>query len=145
MMNTLILSTLTGTNVNNPSQVINQGWHGSQPFMTGCLVNTKTACSICSGLVIDVGVDDKNNLYSVTVEYNSVLWVRYCLLSKCLIALGDKVSLGTKIGITYKNLLRFEYCNKDVSDFPVRIGTRQLYKHDPAPVLFGQELLPGVS
>lgn len=144
-MTTRILSTLTGTNVITTNQVINQGWHGSQPFMTGCLINTQDAYSVCSGLVIDIGIDDKNNLYSVTVEYNSVLWVRYCLLSKCYVAIGDNVTLGTKIGTTFKRLLRFEYCNKDVSDFPVRINTKQLYKHDPTPILFGQELLPEVS
>ena len=144
-MMTAILSTLTGTNVSSPNTVINQGWHGSQPFVTGCLINTTNVFSICSGLVIDIGTDDKNNLYSVTVEYNSVLWVRYCLLKSCSVVIGNRVSLNTKIGVTYKNLLRFEYCNKDNSDFPVRIGTKQLYKHDPAPVLFGQERLPEVS
>lgn len=144
-MNTFILSTLTGTNVNKPDQVINQGWHGSQPFMTGCLINTRNVYSICSGIVIDVGIDDKNDLYSITVEYNSVVWVRYCLINKCDVSIGDSVLLGTKIGTPYKKLLRFEYCIKDRSDFPVRIGTKQLYKHDPTPVLFGQELLPEVS
>ena len=144
-MSNQVLSTLTGITVKSPDQVINQGWHGSQPFMTGCLINTVNVFSVCAGLVIDIGVDDKNNLYSVTVEYNSALWVRYCLLKSCNVAVGDRISVGQKVGITHSRLLRFEYCNKDISDFPVRVSNNQLYKHDPTPILFGQELLLEVS
>ncbi len=144
-MNTRILSVLTGTNVISPDQVINQGWHGSQPFMTGCLINTKSAYSICSGLVIDTGKDDKNNLYSITVEYNPVLWIRYCLLESYDVSVGDKISIGQKIGTPFRKLMRFEYCNKTTSSFPIRLFNTQLYKHDPAPILFGQERLSEVS
>ena len=144
-MNTNILSILTGGTVRDPNSVIIQGWHGGRPFMTGCLINTSVAHSICSGKVIDIGTDDKNDLYSVTIEYNSVTWVRYCLLQTCKVSVGDVITLNTVIGIPYKKSLRFEYCNDIVTDFPVRLLQRQLYKHDPTPVLFGMENLSEVS
>ena len=142
-MNTNILSILTGLTDINISKVIKQGWHGGRPFVTGCLINTDNVYSVCQGVVIGIGKDD-NNLYSVTVEYNSQLWVRYCLLKSYSISIGERVLLNTKIGNAYKNTLRFEYCTANKSDFPIRVLNRQLYKHDPAPVLFGQELLTEV-
>ena len=43
----------------------------------------------------------------------------------------------------YKGKMRLEYCTSDQSQFPVRILSRQLYKHDPTPIIFGQILLTG--
>lgn len=136
-MTATVLSLLTGVSISDPSHVIKQGWQGSRPFMTGCLIITDNVYSICAGTVIDIGVDNKNGLYSVTIEYNYVLWVRYCQLGSCDVAVGDSVSRGTKIGVPHRELLRFEYCTDTFSVFPMRCGTRQLYKHDPMPVLSG--------
>ena len=144
-MTTDVLSTLTGTSVTKASNVIKQGWQGSKPFMTGCLITTDTAHSICEGLVIDIGTDDKNNLYSVSVEYEYALWVRYCLLKSCDVSVGDRITKGTKIGTAYKKSLRFEYCTDEESDFTLRISDRLLYKHDPMPVLNGEVELPDIS
>lgn len=144
-MNTDVLSTLTGTSVNDISKVIKQGWQNTRPFMTGCLLYTKNAFSICGGIVLDVGVDDKNNLYSVSVEYDYQTWVRYCMLQTCNVSVGDKVKKDDKIGTTYKNVLRFEYCTDEFSVFPYRCGNRQLYKHDPMVVLSGSVSLPEID
>ena len=143
-MITDVLSTLTGTKVGDISRVIKQGWQGSKPFMTGCLINTNNAYSICDGLVVDVGIDDKNNLYSVSVEYEYALWVRFCQLKSCSVSFGDRITKGTKIGEVGRQPLRFEYCTDEVSDFTLRISDRLLYKHDPMPVLNGDVKLPAV-
>ena len=113
--------------------------------MTGCLIKTSVAYSVCEGVVIGIGQDDKNGLYSVTVEYDYLTWVRYCLLDSYEVSIGDTVAKGTKIGKAYKNNIRFEYCTDIVSDFPIRNLNRQLYKQDPTPILFGQEIVSGVS
>ena len=139
-----VLSNLTGLTIKDSSNIIIQGWHGSPPFNTGCLIHTDNVYSICSGLVIGIGEDDKNNLYSVTVEYNSQIWVRYCLLSSYNVKVGDNIVTTDKIGKPYKNTLRFEYCTSERSDFPIRISNQQLYKHDPSPVVFGQAILSEV-
>lgn len=139
-----VISTLIGKEIKNPLNVIIQGWHGSQPFMTGCLIKTPEAHSVCEGVVIGIGQDDKNDSYSVTVEYNYLTWVRYCLLDSYDVAIGDTVTIGKTIGKAHKNSIRFEYCTAEVSDFPIRNLNRQLYKQDPTPILFGQEMISGV-
>lgn len=144
-MNYPILSMLVGTNVTDLSRVIKQGWTDTRPFMTGCLINTTNVFSICEGSVIAVGIDDKNKLYSVTIEYDYLTWVRYCQLSSCDVAFGDKVKRGTRIGKAYKGTLRFEYCSDTVSDFTVRTCTRQLYKNDPMVILEGDLELPDIE
>ena len=144
-MNTAVLSTLLGRTIDDAASVIKQGWQGTRPFMTGCLINTDDVFSICTGTVVDIGQDNKNNLYSVTIEYNYSTWIRYCLLQFYEVAVGDQVVVGTKIGTTYKGVLRFEYCSDTFSVFPYRQGTRQLYKHDPMPVLTGEIALPEVD
>ena len=141
-MNTDIFSILVGASIDDPSHIIKQGWQGSRPFMTGCLIITDNVFSICEGTVIDIGMDDKNNLYSVTVEYDYDMWIRYCLLDSYTVSVGDSVVLNTPIGTTHNNLLRFEYCTDEFSVFPLRINTRQLYKHDPMPILIGEVELP---
>ena len=143
-MNLNVLSILTGKTVTDPAQVIKQGWHGGPPYMTGCLINTDNVFSICHGIVIGVGKYEKDGLYSITVEYNYLTWVRYCLLDTYNVSVGDTVELHTKIGTAHNGVIRFEYCTSKKSDFSVRNLSRQLYKQDPTPVLFGQELLSEV-
>lgn len=144
-MNTEVISILTGKSVADISHVIKQGWQNTRPFMTGCLIYTDDVFSICDGMVVDIGKDDKNNLYSVTVEYEDALYVRYCLLQTCNVSVGQEIGLSDKIGSTYKNVLRFEYCTNEFSVFPFRCGNNQLYKHDPLPVLIGEVALPEID
>jgi hypothetical protein len=141
-MTTSVLSMLIGKSIKDPSHVIKQGWQGTRPFMTGCLIITDDVFSICSGLVVDVGQDEKSSLYSVTVEYEYAVWVRYCQLESCDVAFGDTIERKTRIGTAYNGLLRFEYCSDEFSVFPVRTTDRQMYKHDPMPILVGDLTLP---
>ena len=91
-MSANVLSTLVGSEIKDPLKVIVQGWHGGQPCMTGCLIKTSTAYSVCEGVVIGIDQDDKNGLYSVTVEYDYLTWVRYCLLDSYEVSIGDTVA-----------------------------------------------------
>lgn len=135
-----ILSTIVGASLSDSSKVVIQGWHDSPPYLTGTLISASSVYSMSTGVVIAVGQDDKNDLYSVTVEYNYVTWFRYCLLKTCEVNVGDTVAIGTKIGTTSKDTLRFEYCSQAPSDFPMRALGRQLYKQDPTPILFGADI-----
>lgn len=141
-MTTDILSMLIGTPIKDPSHIIKQGWQGTRPFMTGCLIITDNVFSICQGTVVAVGQDDMSDLYTVTVEYDYLTCIRYCNLKSCNVAFGDQISRGTKIGNTYKGELRIEYCTSEFSQFVARTADRQLYKHDPMPVLTGLVSLP---
>lgn len=139
-----VLSTLTGMEVTSYSQVIQQGWRDTDPAVTGCLIKADIVFSICDGVVVDVG-KDKDNLYSVSVEYDYQTWVRYCLLESCSVTVGSTIYEGDEIGKAYKNSFRFEYCTDEISDFSFRTETRQLYKHDPIEVLIGLILLPDID
>lgn len=144
-MTSAVLSILVGQSIQDVSHIIQQGWQNTRPFMTGCLINADDVYSICTGTVIDVGIDDKNNLFSVTVEYNYALWIRYCMLQTCNVSVGDKLATSDKIGSTYKNIVRLEYCTDEFSVFPCRCGDRQLYKHDPMVVFSGEVTLPDID
>ena len=144
-MTTDVLSTISGKLVDDAASMIKQGWQGTRPFMTGCLLYTDEVFSISTGTVIDVGQDDKNDMYSVTIEYDYGVCFRYCLLQYYEVAVGDTVIIGTKIGHTNKGVLRFEYCTDTFSVFSYRHGELQLYKHDPMPVLTGEIELPNLT
>ena len=137
-MNTDILSMLTGTTVYSPATVIRRGYSDSDTTVAGCFINTQNVYSICTGVVIAVEQAISTNTWCVTVEINSKLWIRYCELSATSARIGVTVKPGDFLGYANNHLLRFEYCNSDKSKFPVRTTNRQLYKHDPTPILFGQ-------
>lgn len=133
-----VLSTLTGNIVNDPKSVIDQGFVGISAATAGCLIRTSIVHSICDGTVIASGVDPLNNTVTLTVEVTSQMWIRYCcLLEDNLPAVGQKVKESDYLGVTYKGLMRLEYCTATTSQFPVRELNRQLYKHDPTPIIFG--------
>lgn len=144
-MNFENISTLIGVTINDLSHVIKQGWQNTRPFMTGCLIYTDNAFSVCDGIVRDIGMDDKNKLYSISIEYTYDCWIRYCMLQNCNVSVGDEISKGDKIGSTYNGILRFEYCTDEFSTFPFRSGDVQLYKHDPLPILTGETELPEID
>ena len=139
-----VLSVLTGVEVNDPSAVIEQAWAGADINTTGYIIKSQVVNSICDGTVIAVERDPKDNTWSVTIEINSQKWIRYCNLSATLMITGRDVTRFTIIGYANSGLMRLEYCTSAKSAFPVRIGKRQLYKQDPAPIIFGQETLSEV-
>lgn len=137
-MTTAILSTLTGTKVTNPRDVITQGYVGNSPASAGCYIKTQVVYSICNGTVLAVERDPNTSTWCVTVWVDSQSWVRYCGLSATNVLVGASISEHSTIGYAYKNIMRFEYCTATKSQFPVRVSNKQLYKCDPTPILFGQ-------
>ena len=133
----IVLSTLVGERIDNPKSVIEQGWSVSIEANTGCLIRTTLVHSICNGKVLAVELDPKNNTWTVTVEFTSNKWVRYCRLGEVEVSIGQQLKPKDLIGVAYKGLMRLEYCNSEKSQFPVRVLNRQLYKHDPTPIIFG--------
>lgn len=133
-----VLSTLTGTKVDNPKSVIDQGFVGNSSATAGCLIKTNLVYSICNGIVIATGIDPSNSTLTITVEVNSQKWIRYCRLASDEIpTIGQIVKTGDLLGVAHKGLMRLEYCTAEKSQFPVRELNTQLYKHDPTPIIFG--------
>ena len=131
------LSTLTGTNVENPRSVIDQGFVGNSQSTAGCFIKTQAVYSICNGVVLAVEQDPKDSTWGVTVEADSKHWVRYCCLSAAKVLVGGKISVYDSIGYANKGIMRLEYCTSEKSQFPVRVLNKQLYKCDPTPIIFG--------
>lgn len=130
-----IIALLIGKDIDDPEPYIKQAWQSGDVNMTGTLIRADDVYSICSGTVVDIGKDPKNDLYSVSVEYEYATWVRYCLLEVVEVNKGDEITRGAKVGKTYKGELRLEYCTDDESEFPFRCGNSELYKHDPEIIL----------
>lgn len=137
-----IIALLIDKDIVDPDKYIIQGWQSGNTNMTGTLISADQVYSICSGMVIDIGKDSKNNLYSVSVEYEYATWIRYCLLDSVDVVVGDSVSRGASIGKTRNGELRLEYCTDDESEFPFRCGNMELYKQDPIVILAGDIDLP---
>lgn len=136
-----VLSILVGKEVDE--SVIEQGFIGSSQQSAGCFINAQAVFSICNGTVLSVDRDPRTDSWDVTVEVDSQHWIRYCNLSGTVVRAGTEISIYDSIGYGYKNLMRLEYCTAEKSAFPVRILSNQLYKQDPAPILFGDNIIYG--
>lgn len=136
----IILSTLLNRTIDNPRDVIIQSWKGSAPYVTGCLIKGDNIYSICNGQVLSIS-QDLNSTWCVTIQYNSQFWIRYCALESYDVNAGEYVYTHDLIGKGHDNTTRLEYCNSQVSNFPVREIGIEIYKHDPTPIIFGEALL----
>ncbi len=136
-----VLSILTGLKVEDTRSVIEQGFLDKNQSTAGCYIKTQSVHSISRGVVLAIEKDPKNLTWTVTVEVNSHKWVRYCCLSAVKVLTGIKINVNDSIGYADRGLMRLEYCTNKKTKFPVRITSRQLYKCDPTPIIFGQEIL----
>ena len=134
-----VLSTLTGLTINDPRSVIDRGFLGNSQENAGCLIKTFEVHSICNGTVLAIDKDPKYGNWTITVEVNSQRWVRYCHMASTKVSVGQSLYKDTFLGYGYKGMIQLEYCTATESQFPVRILSKQLYKCDPSPVIFGQE------
>ena len=128
-----ILNILTGQS--DTANVIEQGFNA---YTTGCLIKTKNVYNICKGLVWAIEKDPRDSNWVVTIQTAPNTLIRYAKLSSVDVSIGDRLNISDSIGLAYKGIMRLEYCNSNKSQFPVRILNRQLYKHDPSPIIFGQ-------
>ena len=134
-----VLTTLTGIKVDSPRFVINRGFLGNSQETAGCLINTFEVHSICRGVVLAVDKEPKQSTWCITVEVNSQRWVRYCLMATTKVSVGQTIYKDDFLGYGYRGRIQLEYCTATESQFPVRILSKQLYKQDPSPIIFGQE------
>ena len=139
-----VLTTLTGIKVDNPRSVIDRGFLGNSQETAGCLIKTFEVHSISKGTVLAIDRDPKHGTWCITVEVNSQRWVRYCSMASTKVSVGQTIFKDDFLGYGYKGMMQLEYCTATESQFPVRILSKQLYKHDPSPIIFGQEKLEEV-
>lgn len=130
-----VLSTLAGQEVDE--SVIEQGFIGSNQQNAGCFIKVSVVHSISDGVIIAVEKDPTDSTKTVTVEVDSQHWIRYCRLCASSKFVGAKIQPGDFIGYSDRGLMKLEYCTAEKSQFPVRIIYNQLYKQDPASIIFG--------
>ena len=136
-----ILSILVGREVDE--SVIEQGFIGNSQQSAGCFIKTNYVFGICNGVIIGIDRDPNNSTWSITVEVDSQHWIRYCNISATPLLVGASAQVYDRVGYSTDGLMRLEYCNSDKSKFPVRVGSRQLYKQDPTPIIFSNNILAG--
>ena len=140
-----MLTLLTGVKVDNPRSIIEQGFIGNDPTTASCLIKTINVNSLSQGTVLAVERSPISSNLCVTVEVNSQRWVRYCELASTKLVAGQLIHKGDFVGYGYKGKMRLEYCTSEINTLPVRVLGRQLYKHDPTPIIFTKRDISEVS
>lgn len=97
-------------------------------YHTGVDIAGTDAYSIVPGKVIQVSKE--NNTYCVTVQYESNSCVRYKNLQCVEVDINQTVEVGTLLGKAIRSI-HVELLRSIQSMWPVRIGGRTYYKHDP--------------
>ena len=107
-------------------------------YFTGVTFDAGEVFSICDGVVVQ-SETTRNNTKVITVQYSSDTYVRYLNIVELTtgITLGGLVREGQLLGKVHKNQATIELCEAYATDrkWPVRIGTRTVYKVDPMPYL----------
>ena len=111
-----------------------------------------SAYSICPGRVVAVGTC--GHKYAVSVLVNNSQLIRYTNLSNVEVVLNQILTYDEKIGNCFSisdddctRAVMFEYCTsaQESSIWPVRIGKRTFYKHNPITLFNGTEQLVVLS
>lgn len=136
----LVLTALTGDLVENPSEVIVQGYLGNSSGTANCAIKTTDVYSISTGLVISLGEDPKKKTKTLTVQADAQHWIRYSNLKDCVRHVGEHIDVESYIGTASGNLVRLEYCTAQESQFPVRELGVTLYKQDPTYLIFAPRI-----
>lgn len=124
----------------NTNKLIKRRYQDSgTPYYTGTEVITDTVYSICPGTVISAS-RSANNTWNCSIQVNNNQVVRYLNLKECNVTNGDIVRVSTLMGTTY-GTFKFEYCDSNVSNWPVRIETDVFYKHNPESLLSDVKLM----
>lgn len=130
-----MISRLVGHEVKDSNNLIRSNWRSSTPpYHTGLDVFTDKVYNVCKGVVIFVGVVEGR--WSVIVQVNADICIRYSNLSKVLVEEGQPIYYDVEIGHADK-YVHFEYCTRQQnnSKWPVRAGTQTYYKQDTTPCL----------
>lgn len=119
-----------------------QQWDVSnfKSYHTGIDIIADKVYAISSGVVIelDEGTDGR---YTITIQYNKDIVLRYMNLKSVYVRFGQIIPNGTLLG-TADKYLHFEYATTSYSLWAVRISDLQFYKHDPYFIAIGDIVLP---
>ncbi len=141
------------TNITKTNSEILRKWKEIIPFYTGVDIKANEIYSVCTGVVIekdkykDVLTLPKRaaqELYVITIQYDSNTCVRYLHLKESAVGIGDLIMTGQLLGKAQK-YVTIEYATNEKSKWPVRISDTEYYKHNPIGVITGEIELPDIS
>ena len=137
------LSILVGRDIETPGLVLLRGFAGKDSDTANCLIKAYSVFSFCNGTVMFVSQNPDDDTWGVTVNVGTDKWVRYCGLSSVDVSVNKVLSKGTFIGYGNNGKMQLEYCTAEPTEYPVRLRGIQLYKHNPAPLLFATSRILG--
>lgn len=99
--------------------------------------------SPCYGIVVQVCKYNRDNLYSVVIQYNEIIFIRFTDLHSVFVKSGQRVVLDTIVGLC-NNWFNFELIVPQIETIPppafrvVISKDVSLYKADPRVILDGR-------
>lgn len=106
---------------------------------TGVDIPAKNVFAYSQGIVIGIGVQD--DVYFVTVQFDSENIFRYCHLKSVDVSINDIVQEGDLIGAAKKHL-HFEWATtSESSKFAAWFGDVTYYKQNPERLFSGEVVL----
>lgn len=104
---------------------------------SGLDIKTYNVYSRCTGSVLHIG-KSQNGLFTITIQYNSTMCLRYGHMSNHYLAVGNVVVAGELLGECL-NYVHYECIttSKTNSIWPVRLYDGTWWKHDPTPTIDG--------
>lgn len=117
---------------NNQNPEILNNWKMTPPYHTSIDIVGDKIYSITSGRVIQITHSD--NIYWINIQLSKEELIRFGNIIDPKVYVNSTVAVKDFIGIAYK-FVKFEYCNLEISKFPVRVLDLTYYKQDPFLIL----------
>lgn len=104
-----------------------------QQYHTGIDIEADTVYAICAGVCTYVGYSTEEK-HVVLLQYDSNTSFRYCNLDAVNVRKGQVIDNEARIGHADK-YIHFEVITTEYSNWCVRVGNKDYYKHDPTNYL----------
>lgn len=106
-----------------------QPYNSSERYHTGVDLSATSVYAFCSCVCVYVGNDEKDKI-AVIVQYDRNRAFRFSNLKSSDVIGGQPLPKGTKIGEA-DNFVHFEFLTREESEWGVRAGKENYWKHDP--------------
>lgn len=128
-------------NVSNKGNKVLKQWSSSTPLFSGIDISADDVYNLADGVVIQVSRDFEGK-YTVDVQFNASVVLRYSNIISCNVSANSKVLTKSILGKA-DCYIHLEYlkAEKSYPVYPVRIGKTTYYKHNPGAFLNGEDLL----
>lgn len=132
------------TSVTNEESIILKNWSTElgDNFCTGVKLSACAVFAICDGVIVQILKSDKYRSVITLRSYDGI-YFRYCGIDVryVMVSESQEVVKGQQLGQCYNSCLLFELCTEEKSNFPVRVWSTTVFKHDPLPYLAGDDII----